>query len=75
MCDGIAYVLDVVFTKTTNTIATNVSVNCHIKNKTYKIGCFILRTVLLVMILLLIITNICYHFTNQSLKLEKILPC
>ena len=49
----------------TNTIATNVtstaSINCHIKKVR---DCYILHMVLLVFILLLIITSICYHYAK-----------
>ena len=53
--DEIIYVMDVVSTKMTNTIATNASISCHTKKITYKIDCYILYKVLLVIILLLII--------------------
>ena len=60
-------VLDTVSTKMTNTIATNVtstaSINCH--SKIVK-NCYILHTVLLMIILLLIITIICYHYANKN---------
>ena len=53
----------------TNTIATNatstMSINCHNKKVRYKIDCYILHTVLLVIILLLIITIICYPFAKH----------
>ena len=59
--------MDIVSTKKTNTMATNVtttaSINCHSKKVRY---CYILRTVLLVIILLLIITIICYHYQKQK---------
>ena len=54
VCDEILSVMDIVSTKMTNTIATNVSINCHSKKVRYKIDCYILHTVLLVIILLLI---------------------
>ena len=44
--------------KMTNTIATNAWINCHNKKTRYEIDCYILNTVLLVIILLLIITII-----------------
>ena len=50
-----------------HTIATNVSINSH-KKVRCKIDCFILYTVLLVIIFLLIITVICYHYTKQRSK-------
>ena len=54
-----------VWIKLTNTIATNVSINFFAKNQGYKIDCFILHTVLLVIILLLIITITSYHYTKH----------
>ena len=45
-CNEIIYVMDIVSTKMTNTIATNVSITCHNKKVRYKIDCYILDTVL-----------------------------
>ena len=62
-CDEIIAVVDVVSTKITNAIATNVissvSIDCHSKKVK---DCSILHTVLLVMILLLIIIIIRYYY-------------
>ena len=56
-CDEIITVVDIVSTKKTNTIAikvmSTVSINCHSKKVR---DCYILHTILLVIILLLIIT-------------------
>ena len=61
--------MDIVTTKMTNTIATNVtnssSINCHRKKVR---DFYILHTVLLAIILLLIITIICYHYAKHRLK-------
>ena len=77
--DEIISVMYIVSTKMANTIATNVtstaSVNCHSKNVRYKIDCYILHTVLLAIILLLIISIICYHYAKRRSKIENILPC
>ena len=58
-CDEIITVVDILSIKKTNTIATNVTstplINCHSKIVGY---CYILHTVLLVIILLLITTII-----------------
>ena len=66
-CDEITTVMDIVSTKMTNTIETNVastaSINCHSKKVR---DCYILHTVLLVIILLLIIIIICYHYAKQK---------
>ena len=66
-CDAIVTVMDIISTKKTNTIATNVmstaSINYHNKKVT---DCYILHTALLVIILLLIITFICYHYAKQK---------
>ena len=58
-CDEIISAMDIVSTKMTNTIATNVSINCHTKKVRYKIDCYTLHIVLLAIILLLTITIIC----------------
>ena len=66
-CGEIILVMDIVSTKKTNTIATNVtstaSINCHSKKVS---GCYVLHTVLLAIILLLIITIICYLYAKQK---------
>ena len=66
-CDEILIFIDNLSTKKTNTITTNVtntaSINCHVKSKRFDIN-NILHTVLLVIILLLIITITCYHYTQ-----------
>ena len=64
-------VMDIVSTEMTNTIATNVSTNSDGKKVRYKMDCYILHTVLLVITLSMIITIICYHYA----KLKNILPC
>ena len=72
-CDEIMIVIDnlsskktnTIATKKTNTITTNVtstaSINCHGKKVRDR---YILHTVLLVIVLLLIITIICYHYVK-----------
>ena len=64
-CDEIISVIDIVSTKMTNAITTNVPINFDGKNIRYKIDCYILHTVLSVIILLLIITIICYHYAKH----------
>ena len=51
---------DIVSTKKTNTIATNISCTASIKR-----GCNILHRALLVMILILMI-SICYYYAKQN---------
>ena len=62
-CNEIITIMDIVSTKKTNTIEANVtstaSIDCHSKKVR---DCYVLHTVLLVIILLLIVTIICYHF-------------
>ena len=61
--------MDIVSTKKkTNTRATNVAKNCHSKKVSYKIGFYILHTVLLVNILQFIITIIWYHYAKHRSK-------
>ena len=68
--------MDILSTKMTNTISTNVtstaSINCHSKKTRYKIHCYIFHTALLVIILLLIITIICYHYAKHRSKQKSI---
>ena len=84
--DEIMYVMDVASTNLTNIIPTNVT-NTILANVTsivpsnfhkkvrYKMDCYILHTVLLVIKLLLIITIVCYHYSKHWSKLEKMLLC
>ena len=60
-CDEIISVMDIASTKMTNTVATTVSINSDIEKVRYKIDSYILHSVLVAIILLLIITFICYH--------------
>ena len=60
-----ANVTNAILTNITNTILTNVtsivSINSDDTKVRYKMNCYILRTVLLVVIWLFIITLTCYH--------------
>ena len=67
-CDEIISVMDIISTKMINTMATNVSIDSDDKKVRYKIDCYILRTVLLEIILLLIITIICYQYAKHRSK-------
>ena len=58
-CDEIIPVTDIVWTTMTNAIAPNVSINSDDKKVRYKIDCYILHTVL--SLLLLMIAIIWYH--------------
>ena len=66
-CDEIITAMDIVLTKKTNSITTNVastaSINCHSEKVR---NCYILHTVLLAIILLLIIIIICYYYAKQK---------
>ena len=66
--DKIITVMDIVSTKITNTIATNIkstaSINCHSKKVK---NCFILYIVLLAVILLLITIIIYYHAKQKGI--------
>ena len=65
-CDEIISVMDIVSTKITHTTAKKVSINCRSQKIRYKIDCYILHAVLLAIILLLIITIICYHYAKKG---------
>ena len=71
-CDEILYVMDIVSTKMTNAIATNVSINYDDKKGRYKINCYILYAVLSVIILQLIISIICYNYIKHRSRQNSI---
>ena len=60
-CDEITFIMDIVPTRKTN-VTNTASINCH--SKKVRDG-YILHTVSIVIILLLIITIICYHYAKQ----------
>ena len=59
-------VMDIVSAKTTNAMAANVTKNCQGKKERYKFDCYILHTVLLMIISLLIMTIISYYYAKQK---------
>ena len=67
-CDEIISVMDIVSTKITNTITSDLSVNSDDKRVRYKTDCYILYTVLLAIVSLLIITIICYDYAKHRSK-------
>ena len=67
-CEEIISVMDIVSTKMTRTIATNLSINSDDLKVRYKTDCYVLAPVLLVTILPLITTIICYHYVKYSSK-------
>ena len=56
----------------TNTIGKNVSITSVGKKVRYKIDFFILHAVLLVILLLSIVTIVCYHYVKHRSK-QKII--
>ena len=65
-------VMNIASTKITNTIATNVSINCHNKKVRYKVDCYILHTVLVVIILLLkIFAKLLFAIIMQNIGQNK----
>ena len=74
-CDEIIDVMDIVWTKITNTIATNKSINSDDKKVRYKIDWYILHIVLLMIIFLLTTIIICYQYSKHRSKLKNMLPC
>ena len=59
--------MDNLSTKKTNTIATNATSTASINWHSKKVrDCYILHTVLLVIILILIFTIICYYYAKQK---------
>ena len=72
-CDEIIAVTNIVSTKMINTIAiSTASITYHSKKVRYKIDCNILHTGLLVIILLLIIAIISYHYSKNRSKQKGI---
>ena len=65
-------VMGIVSTKIINTLATNVSINSYDKKLRYKIDYYILNAILVVIISLLIITIICYHYAKHRSKQKSI---
>ena len=71
------------FVNAANSISTNVPTNVtcivlntfHSKKVRHKMHCYILYTVLLVIILLCKIAIICYHYTKHRSNLRNVLPC
>ena len=62
-------VMDISWTKKRNTIAANVTINCHSEKGR---DCYILHAVLLAIMLLLLITVISYHIEKHRSK-QKII--
>ena len=71
-CDEIMSIMNIVSTKMTNTIETNVSINLHNKKVRYNYDCYVLHRVLLAIILPLIISIICYHYAKYRSKQKSI---
>ena len=63
-------VMDIVSTKTTNALPTNVTstmlTNCDDKKVIYKSNCYIPHIIFLMILLPLMITIICYHYAQQK---------
>ena len=57
----IIYFVDIVLTNVTSTV----SINSADRKVKYKMDCYFLHTILLVIILLCIITIICYHYAKH----------
>ena len=74
MCDETIYVMNILSTKLTNAIPTNVTstTSTDYKKARRKMNCYILHSGLLVIILLLIIAIICYHCAKNWLKQKDI---
>ena len=68
--------MDIVSTNVTNAIPTSVtstvSINYDDKKVRYKMDCYILCTVLLMIILLFIIAITCDHYTKHRSKLKNV---
>ena len=71
-CNETMSVMDIVSTKITNTIARNVSIDHHSEKVRYKIYSYTFHTLLLAIILLLMITIICYNYAKHRSKQKDI---
>ena len=68
-CDKTVIVMNNLLTNNgTTNVTSTASINCHSKKVR---DCYILHTVLLVIMLLLIITIICYHYAKQKGIMEN----
>ena len=75
-CDEIISVMDIASSKITESISRNIMSTASINYHSKKVrDCYILHTVLLVVILLLIITISCYQYAKHTSKLKNILLC
>ena len=63
-------VMGIISTNVVNTTSTNVSTNSGGKKVRYRMDCYILQRVLLMIILLFIIAIICYHYGKHRSKLK-----
>ena len=71
-CDEIVIGIDNLSTKRTNAVATNLTCTVSVSYYSKKASdCYILHTVLLAIILLVIITIICYHCAKQKVIIRR----
>ena len=70
-CGEVVHVMGIVLTKMTDILATNVSTNFGSKKIRYKLDCYNLHIVFLVIILPLIVIIICYLFAKKLVKTER----
>ena len=68
-------VLTNISTNLSTNVTSNVSINVLNKKVRYKMGCYVLHAVLLVIISIFIVAVICYHYAKHRSKLWNILSC
>ena len=75
VCNEIVSITDSVSTNVISSVpanvTSNVSINSDNKKIRYKMNCYNLQMFMLVVILLFLITIICYHYTKHWSKLKK----
>ena len=75
VCNEIVSITDSVSTNVISSVpanvTSNVSINFDNKKIRYKMNCYNLQMFMLVVILLFLITIICYHYTKHWSKLKK----
>ena len=72
MCDSIVNAADSITTNGSVKVMNSIPTNFRNKKVRFKMDCWILSTVLLLVILLFLITIICYHYTEHRPKQKTI---
>ena len=74
LCDEIIWITYIMSTNGAHAISINMSTNSDDKKVRYKMNCYILHMIFLVLTLLVIIAITCYHCAKHWSELKTILP-